>query len=367
MMRIGLLSAWASRSGGGVFEAVVSQARLIEAIGHVPLVFALEDEFSSRDRARFGDAAVQTLPVRGPARFGYAPGLIGALQSADLDLLHLHGIWMYPSLAGARWAEATQRPYIISPHGMLDPWITGRGRVKKAVARQAYESRSWAAATCFHALTDTERADIERETGRAAVVVAPNAVEAQPAPAPQMQGRPYLLSLGRIHPKKNIHGLIEGWRGSAAGRLGWDLVIAGWGDPQHVRALEQQLAEHDDTSIHFVGSVFGEQKAELIARSTAIILPSFSEGLPMVILEAWAAGRPVIMSPACNLPEGFVSGAAMETGVAPVAISAAINQALALPPEALQQMSDAARTLVASRFSNTVVADQWRHIYDLQP
>ena len=70
--RIGFLTASASRLGGGVFEAVVAQAEIVAACGGVPIVFALEDEHSTEDRARFGSVEVQTFAVRGPHQIGYA-------------------------------------------------------------------------------------------------------------------------------------------------------------------------------------------------------------------------------------------------------------------------------------------------------
>ena len=58
-------------------------------------------------------------------------------------------------------------------------------------------------------------------------------------------------------------------------------------------------------SVVFLGPQFGEAKAACYRNCDAFILPSFSEGLPMVILEAWAYGKPVLMTPQCNLPGGF--------------------------------------------------------------
>ncbi len=92
--RIGLLTASASRLGGGVFEAVVIQADLIRSLGGEPVIVALADRFSAEDRPRFGASEVIHVPVRGPAQIGYAPQLIEALLAARLDCLHLHGIWM---------------------------------------------------------------------------------------------------------------------------------------------------------------------------------------------------------------------------------------------------------------------------------
>jgi glycosyltransferase involved in cell wall biosynthesis len=360
---MGLVSAWASRLGGGVFEAVVAHAALVRACGYEPVVVALEDAHSAADRARFGDTEVVTCAVSGPAMIGYAPDLGGALRGARLDLLHLHGIWMYPSLAASDWAAATGRPYVISPHGMLDPWITGRGKLKKAVARAAYEHRSWKRATLFHALTGREADDIARESGRRASVVIPNAIPA--AANHSRTARPAALYLGRIHPKKNIDALIDGWdlAADALRPHGAELTIAGWGDPADVAALEGRLAARGETDIRFVGPVYGEAKRALLSGARFVTLPSHSEGLPMVILEGWAAGTPAILSEHCNLPEGFAAGAAIDCGTTPDKIAAALRSGFALTSPAWEAMSAAATALAASRFSPDAVAASWREIY----
>ena len=253
--------------------------------------------------------------VRGPAAFDYAPGLLPLIRAADLDILHLHGIWQYVSLCGAGWAEATKRPYVISPHGMLDPWITARGRWKKALARAFYERRSWRDASLFHALTEAEAQDIARESGadKPRIAVVPNYVAADTAPsAPRT---PLVLYVGRIHPKKNLDALIDGWSAARASEAGYRLAIAGWGEPAHVAALQARLAALADPAVAFLGPVYGEQKQKLLREARFMVLPSLSEGLPMAILEAWGTATPSLMSAACNLPEGFARGAALETGV----------------------------------------------------
>lgn len=357
--RIGLLTASASRLNGGVFEAVVAQAALLAREGFAPQVFALEDAHSGRDRSRFGDVPVQVFPVAGPRAIGYAPGLLPALLAADLDLLHLHGIWMYPSHAGSRWAARTGRPYVISPHGMLDPWITGRGRLKKAIARAGYERASWHRARLFHALTQAEASDIRREAGASAeIAVVPNAVEGTTG-APDRA--PTIVFLGRIHPKKNVTTLVDAWQRVAAGKRfpGARLVIAGWGDPQHVAALEAQIVTlPDDAGVSFVGPAYGMEKAALLGEARFFALPSHSEGLPVAVLEAWAAGTPSLMSTHCNLPQGFAQGAAIDCGTDIDTVAAAIERALTMPPAVWNAMSDAALTL-ADTFSLERVGQRW--------
>ena len=313
-LRVGLLSSWASRLGGGVFEAVRQQALALDAAEGVEVrVFALADQRTGDDRLHWRPVPVSTRPQYGPRAFGYAPGLASDLLAADLDVLHLHGIWMYPSHAAATWAARTGRPYVISPHGMLEPWIVNRGRWKKSIARAGYEERSWRRARLFHALTAAEAADIAEMTAGVApgidIVTVPNGVAVPSLRDRHLDGPPTVLYLGRIHPKKNLDALIAGWARGAR-PAGSRLVIAGWGETEHVAELETRLAAAADPSIAFVGPAHGPEKAALLDAARFLVLPSLSEGLPMTVLEAWAAGTPTLMTAACNLSHGFAAGAA---------------------------------------------------------
>jgi glycosyltransferase involved in cell wall biosynthesis len=362
--RVGIVTSQASRLNGGVFEAVVTHTEMVRSAGFEPIVFALADEHSAKDRPRFGDTEVVTSPVVGPGMVGFAPAMLPAMLRADLDLVHLHGIWMYPSRAVARWAEMTGRPAIISPHGMLDPWILSRGRLKKAVARQLYERGSWRRAACFHALTEAEAADIRGVTGRSETIVIANAVAA--TSGGEAARPPVIAYLGRIHPKKNLDGLIRGWRQAAdiLRPIGATLRIAGWGEDEHVAALKAQVAEQPEDGIAFVGSVFGNEKATLLTGARFSTLPSHSEGLPMVILEAWAAGTPTLMSEHCHLPEGIAAGCALDCGTDDTTIAETLRRAFALPHAAWHGMSVAARALARDRFSPHAVARRWHDTYD---
>jgi glycosyltransferase involved in cell wall biosynthesis len=131
-----------------------------------------------------------------------------------------------------------------------------------------------------------------------------------------------LLFLARVHPKKGLAELIEGWRMSAARRNGWMLEIASWGDGKHearLRAYCERLGLR--SSVSWLGPQYGADLATTFKRASAFILPSFSEGLPMAVLTAWAYGRPVLMTPHCNLPEGFAAQAALAIDPEPDSIA----------------------------------------------
>lgn len=359
--RIGLLTASAGSRGGGVSQVVADLAAMVRNSGGEPLVFALDDAERDAAEAKLAPTPLIRANIAGPAALGFAPNQLAQLIEARLDLLHLHGIWMHPSRVGAQWARATGRPYLISPHGMLEPWATTRGRWKKALSRAGWERASWARATAFHALTDNEAHDIARETGRTESVVIPNAgPPCGPEPAP---GRlPEVLYLGRIHRKKNLVGLIAGW-GLARLPHGARLHIAGWGEADDVADFQRMLAAAGDLSIVFHGPTFGDVKQGLLQTARFLILPSFSEGLPMVVLEAWAAATPSLMSEACNLPEGFAANAALACGTAPHEIADCLEAGLALGDSAWLEMAHAAQGLMASQFSATSVAHRWENAY----
>ena len=358
--RIGLLTSSASRLGGGVFEAVVAQARIIRELGAEAVVFAIADEHSRSDEHRFSPGKVVACESVGPRQIGFAPAMLERLLDAKLDCLHLHGIWMHPSRAGTLWARRTGRAYIVSPHGMLDPWILSRGRWKKALARVGYERASWRAATMLHALTGREAEDIARETGRCDSLVIANA---GPAPGRERSHMPspVVAYIGRVHPKKNLGALIAAWA-KAQTPMGARLVLAGWGDEGDVDALRQQVAVAGP-DVEFLGPVFGAEKQGLLDRARFVILPSHSEGLPMAVLEAWAAATPTIMTSECNLPDGFLAGAAIECGYDAHAISAVLERALAMPEGDWLAMSAAALNLARADYSPARIAGDWEQAY----
>ncbi|HWU03896.1 MAG TPA: glycosyltransferase [Novosphingobium sp.] len=357
---IGMVTQAASRQGGGLFEVIALQVDLLRRQGARVSVFALEDAFSAADRDRFGDARVELCRPMGPPSIGYGPELASRMLAADLDLLHLHGIWSMTSLSALQWARRTNRPLIISPHGMLDPWITARSPAKKRLARWVYEEPCWRRAYRLHALTGREQADIARETGRSDGIVIPNA--APPLFSPGNAARPpAILFISRIHSKKNLSGLIDGWA-LARKPEGAELIIAGWGDAADVAELEARIAA-GPAGVRFVGPAFGEAKQALLTGVRFAILPSLSEGLPMAMLDAWACGLPTIMSPDCNLPEGIAAGAALACGCDAPSIAAALETALAMAPERWQAMSHAAMALADGPFSLRAVSDAWCAAY----
>jgi glycosyltransferase involved in cell wall biosynthesis len=99
-------------------------------------------------------------------------------------------------------------------------------------------------------------------------------------------------------------------------------------------------------------------------RASAFILPSFSEGLPMAVLAAWAYGKPVLMTPHCNLPEGFAAQAALEIDSDPDSIAEGITRIVEMPGEELAAMGHRGRRLAEEKFTWPKVAADMKAVYD---
>jgi poly(glycerol-phosphate) alpha-glucosyltransferase len=118
-----------------------------------------------------------------------------------------------------------------------------------------------------------------------------------------------------------------------------------------------------EAEVVFAGPAFGEVKDALLRRVSAFVLPSFSEGLPMSVLEAWAYRLPVVMTEHCNLPEGFAAGAAVKTGTGVEEIAAGFGEVFGWGGESLSLMGERGRALVERSFTWGACAAQMAEVY----
>src|SRR5947207_12535049 len=139
------------------------------------------------------------------------------------------------------------------------------------------------------------------------------------------------------------------------------LCIAGWDQVRYESKLKSMA---DAASVVFLGSQFGAEKSECYRTCDAFILPSLSEGLPMTVLEAWAHAKPVLMTPECNLPEGFAAGAAIQIGTSPEKIAAGLKQLIEMSDDDRRAMGARGRTLVATKFSWPRVGEQMQSVFE---
>jgi poly(glycerol-phosphate) alpha-glucosyltransferase len=367
-VNIGHLLDCASRNAGGLFESARRLAQSFPQVAGTTVVFSTWDEQTAHDAKQWQPLELRTFPRKVLPAWGYAPSLPGALCDANLEILLTHGLWKYCSVASLSWHRRTHRPYVIHCHGMLDPWAVQNSKWKKRCAALLYENAHLRNAACLRALCESEAKAIRAYGLRNPICIIPNGTDLpdlmvhRPAPwATEVKDRKVLLYLGRLHPKKNLAPLLEAWaalqRDTKSAR-DWILGIAGWdqnGYESELRQLASDLGIR--SSIIFLGPRFDDERAAAYQNSSAFILPSLSEGLPMAILEAWAFGKPVLMTNECNLPEGFAGGAALRIGTTADDIAPGLRRLFDMSEGDLSAMGERGRALVAERF-------QWPHLGD---
>jgi poly(glycerol-phosphate) alpha-glucosyltransferase len=257
---------------------------------------------------------------------------------------------------------------------MLDPWAVQNSAWKKRLVGALFENRHLANATCLHALCEPEAQAIGAYGLKNPVCIIPNGIDLpditkdlDPPWGAKFAEKKILLFLGRIHPKKGLPALLAAWHQlRQAGYSGaeWTLAIAGWDQDGHEDTLKQFVDVNSlQDSVIFLGPLFGEFKQAALNHADAFILPSYSEGLPMTVLEAWANKLPVLMTPQCNLPEGFASGAALNIQTKTEEIMVGLESLFSMSDTTREKMGESGFELVQSKFTWEKVAEQFYAVY----
>lgn len=296
-----------SRLWGGTTVAVLGSFYALRAQGvKVELWSARRDgdeiapEVSSDPDIRFFDSKTS---------WRYSGGLKEALErgAKGFDILHIHGMWLYPHFIAAKVASSQGVPYIISPHGMVEEDALARKGLKKKIYWRLLEKNSFLRSSAIHAITENEKLQISKLVPNKPCFVLPNGIETLGAnPKSFFPDPPVILFVGRLHPIKALDRLIEALMDIPAASL----IVAGDGDAgykKEILALVDRLGLAD--RVEFLGFVDKGAKIQLYAKSSLLAVPSHSEVLSLVALEAISYGLPVLISRACHFDEIGESGA----------------------------------------------------------
>ena len=286
--------------------------------------------------------------------------------------MHLHSVFLWPTLAAARAATRAGVPYVLSPRGMLVPeLIRRRGRLRKLAWIHLVERRTLAGAAALHVTSDLEAAELARLGLRMpAVFAVPNGVDCEPpweeaalSPAVRelVSGPPFLLFLGRLSWKKGLDRLILALPNAPDAIL----AVAGNDEERYRPQLEQLAAKASVAErVRFLGPVDGADRAALLQRTVALVLPSYSENFGNVVLEAMAAGSPVVVTPEVGVADMVREEKAgvVTEGDAP-RLGAALHDLIARP-EVAAEMGRLGAAAAHRRYSWKTIAAEMERVYD---
>jgi glycosyltransferase involved in cell wall biosynthesis len=289
--------------------------------------------------------SVRYFRVTALRRLCWAPAFGRRLRGsvAEFDVVHIHGVYLWPLLVAARAAARAGVPYVVTPRGMLvRDLISRKSRWVKTAWIQLFERTTLARAAAVHVTAELEGQEL-RAMGLPAQRIAciPNGVEwprgheaLEAGPYSKLPGS-YVLFLSRINWKKGLDRLITAWRSIPD----IPLVIAGNDDEEYqpkLLELARTLGVAD--RVIFLGPVSDAHKWSLYERALMFVLPSYSENFGNVVAEAMAMGCPVVVTSEVGIaPLVEAAGAGVVTDGAPEKLAVTIRELL-LDPQRRQEM-----------------------------
>jgi glycosyltransferase involved in cell wall biosynthesis len=228
------------------------------------------------------------------------------------DIVHIHAIWSFATVAASRAAERCNVPYIIRPAGMLSSYSWQQSSWKKRAYWNCLERRTIQNAAAFHATSEPERSEIHSVCPEAHVFTIPNGVDDSAFCVPRNgdllrrrcqimnENLPIVVCLSRLHPKKGIVDLLL--PAAAESSYPYILVIAGANDPRtpnHDRDIRDAIKRFGlENRVQMLGFVPPSERWSIYDGADAFVLPSQSENFGVVVAEAMARSCPVVVTDA---------------------------------------------------------------------
>jgi len=362
----------AVRYGGPVYAVHALCRHLVEQ-GHQVDVYTTNVDGQGVHGAKTGQriamdgVGVHYFPVQFPRRLYYSPKLAKFLDAhiARYDLLHLHSVFLYPTLAAARCAHNNGIPYLVAPRGML---VKDLIRRKNTLLKQAwihlFERRTLEQAAAIHVTSRLEAQELHTfNFVWPEIIELPNGLDPVPAQPAIVRDPNLILFLGRITWKKGLDRLIP----ALAGLPKLKLFIAGNDETGYTQELKHLAQRHAVTErIVFCGPVRGADKWQLYQQAGVFVLPSYSENFANTVLEAMAMACPVVVTPQVGLADVVKQGGA---GIVSAGDVRSLQDAILNILEHRQQaqlMGEAGQRVVAERFSwptiVSAVENTYRHL-----
>ena len=277
------------------------------------------------------------------------------------DVVHLTGVYNFPTLPTLWGGRSLNKAMIWSPRGALQRW-EGSSRIGlKAVWDFLWYHTTDRAELTMHVTSEHESRETLARFRKLRMAMIPNGVDV-PVDLNRIErnGELRLLFIGRLDPKKGIEALLKACS-LVDSAPPWRLAIAGWGAPEYVSQLKEQIhALGVKGRVEIMGEVLSEAKKRLFECSDVTLVPSYTENFAIVVAEALAHGVPVIASkgtPWSRL-EDMKCGLWVDND--PETLAAAIRSISTMP---LQDMGSRGREWMQNEFSWRSVTKQMLDVY----
>lgn len=282
------------------------------------------------------------------------------------DLVHVNCCWMPACSFVQKMAQKRNIKVVLTPHGMLEPWIIKRHYwTRKVPALLLFQKAAVKKADCLQATAESEKQNLLKLGYNSNIKIVKLGIDAESiVMKTSWKKSKQLLFLSRVHVKKGINYLIEAADILRDELQGYKIFVAGEGNAEYVASLKQEIMDKGlQEIIQLIGGIYGDKKWDLFQTSDFFVLPTNSENFGLAIAESLASGTPVITTVGTpwNDLNSSNSGAWIEIGTQPLVET--LRRFLSLSDEELEAMGKNGRKLIETKYSAKVMAEEMMEVY----
>lgn len=233
----------------------------------------------------------------------WKPKIAHIVEKYNIDIIHIHGVWLCPQYVGAKYAVQNNIPLVFSCHGMYQPWLWKKGTLKKKIYLNLVSKKWFQKANIIHSITANETQNIKKYFPKNSYFEIPNLISFSDNSNEFEAKSKYIFYLGRLNKTKGIDILIKAFAQLQDKEI--KLKIAG-GFNEYKSDLDKLVNELNlNERVSFLGEVKGNEKTKLIQEAWVMASPTFSDVIGMVNLEAALNKTPMITTHKTGLKEGW--------------------------------------------------------------
>ena len=300
----------------------------------------------------------------GKTSFAYSSAYRHFLETCQYDLYHAQGLWQYPAYITAKLARKQNKPYIITPRGMLYPQALNVSKYKKQLFLRLFLMNDLNKAAVVHATCIEEMQHLRNLGVKSPIAIIPNPIN---IPETIIISNPDKLRfgyLGRVHSRKNIERLLYVWDKLNLDKADAELIIIGDGDKQYMDFLKAEQIRLNLKNIVFTGFLSGEAKENALNSLSYLVVPSDFENFGMIIPEALIKGIPVIASKGTPWEELNTHNCGWWVDNDVDTLTETIKKALDTPENIRLKMGKRGQELVKNNYSVEVVSEKMIQLYN---
>lgn len=302
-----------------------------------------------------------------PFSYSWKMTIAFLLDEIKPDIVHVNCCWLPACAAVQHIAQKHGYKVVLTPHGMLEPWIIKRHYwTRKVPALLLYQKAAVRKADCIQSTAESERDNLLKLGYNKNIKVVRLGIDADGIEMKKSWKKTrQILFLSRVHVKKGINFLIEAAAVLRSELQGYKILVAGEGDADYVTEMKRMIEDNGlQDIVQLIGGVYGGEKWRLFQTSDFFVLPTHSENFGLAIAESLASGTPVITTVGTpwNDLNDTNSGAWIEIGTQPQVET--LRRFLALSNAELEAMGRNGRRLIEEKYSAHVMAKEMMKVYE---